>query len=379
MEKMSNVERRLDKDLLELSAYPEQTKKVELVQTHISLVFITDNFVYKVKKPVNFGFLDFSSLEKRKYYCQQEVMLNKRLSPEIYLSVVPVVDKNGRFVFGGEGNIVDYAVKMERIPTDRIMSRLLKENKLTEQMIEAVGEKIAEFHKTAETSSEISKFGEIAVIKTNTDENFEQTEKYVGVTIARHQFEMIKNYTNNFYQSKHKIFNKRIADSKIKDCHGDLHMEHICILMSDPTENAKHSPRNVRNAPHSVVANEYTRGLRSKFRSIADKIIIFDCIEFNERFRYSDTAADIAFLAMDLDYHGRRDLSNILINSYIKFSGDDSLPDMLDFYKIYRAYVRGKVISFKLDDPFVLPRDKELAGKNAKKYFKLAEYYVKND
>lgn len=340
MEKMSNVERRLDKELLELSAYPEQTKKVELVQTHISLVFITDNFVYKVKKPVNFGFLDFSSLEKRKYYCQQEVMLNKRLSPEIYLSVVPVVDKNGRFVFGEEGNIVDYAVKMERIPTDRIMSRLLKENKLTEQMIEAVGEKIAGFHKSAETSSETSKFGEIAVIKTNTDENFEQTEKYVGVTIARHQFEMIKNYTNNFYQSKHKIFNKRIADSKIKDCHGDLHMEHICIV---------------------------------------DKIIIFDCIEFNERFRYSDTAADIAFLAMDLDYHGRKDLSNILINSYIKFSGDDSLPDMLDFYKIYRAYVRGKVISFKLDDPFVLPRDKELAGKNAKKYFKLAEYYVKND
>ncbi|MEW6070614.1 MAG: aminoglycoside phosphotransferase, partial [Candidatus Thermoplasmatota archaeon] len=224
------MELKLEKELLSPEIYPEHTNKVELVQTHISWVFITDNFVYKVKKPVNFGFLDFSTLAKRKYYCEQEVLLNRRLAPEIYLGTVPITqERNRRLVFGGSGEIIDYAVKMKKLLTHRLMSNLLKEGKLTSHMIKQVAEKIADFHVKAETNPEIAKFGTLETIKTNTDENFEQTKKYMGTTITEEQYKLIKNYTDNFYKFKSELIKKRIAEGRIKDCHGDMHMQHVCI------------------------------------------------------------------------------------------------------------------------------------------------------
>ncbi|MDI6707756.1 MAG: hypothetical protein QME47_01515 [Candidatus Thermoplasmatota archaeon] len=325
------------RELLTPKAYPEHTNKVELLQTHISWVFITDNFVYKVKKPVNFGFLDFSTPAKRKYYCEQEVLLNKRLASEVYVDVIPVVKKHGALVFGGSGEIIDYAVKMKKLPMHKLMSNLLKEGKLTEQMIKRVAKKIAEFHANAESSAKIAEFGDLEIIKTNTDENFNQTKKYIGITITEEQYKLIKKYTDSFYSSPD-LIKRRVAEGRIKDCHGDLHMEHVCIT---------------------------------------DKIVIFDCIEFNDRFRYSDTAADIAFLAMDLDYNGASKLSELLIDYYVKFSKDSRLYEILDFYKIYRAYVRGKVMSFQTDNFALEKSERERALKSARKYFELAESYVK--
>lgn len=332
------MELRLDKELLAVESYPEYTSKVELVQTHISWVFITDNFVYKVKKPVNFGFLDFSTLAKRKYYCEQEVLLNRRLAPEIYLGVVPVMkESKGRLAFGGEGKIVDYSVKMKKLPIDRLMSNLLKESKLNSKMIQQVAKKIADFHASAESSPKIAKFGSPELIKINTDENFEQTKKYIGVTITQGQYKQMKKYTDNFYGSKTELIKKRIDEGRIKDCHGDLHLQHVCIT---------------------------------------DKIIIFDCIEFNERFRYSDTAADIAFLAMDLDYNNRKDFADSLIDYYVDYTNDSELYEILNFYKLYRAYVRGKVISFQLDDQSLKSFERAKALDTAKKYFELAYSYI---
>lgn len=330
----------VEKELLRPEAYPEPTKKVDLIQTHISFIFITDKFVYKVKKPVDFGFLDFATLEKRKYHCEQELLLNRRLSPNVYLSVQPVTEDNGRLYIGGKGRIIDYAVKMEKLPMDKLMLKLLKENKLTPSMVVEVAKKIAEFHEQAETSAEIAKFGKVGLIKKNTDENFEQTKKYIGKTITEDQFNEIKKYTNAFYENKAAVFKERILENRIKDCHGDMHMEHICVTKP---------------------------------------VIIFDCIEFNKRFRYSDTAADIAFLAMDLDFNKRHDLSEVLMEAYIKHSGDENVLKTLDFYKIYRAYVRGKVIGFMLGDGSVPEKDKELAAERAKKYFELAYSYIKKE
>ena len=330
----------IDKDLLDINAYPEPTKKVELVQTHISFVFLTDNFVYKVKKPVNFGFLDFTTLEKRLHYCNCEVKLNRRLSPETCLGVFPVTDEGGKLRLSGDGDVVDYAVKMKRIPMDKLMIKLLRDGKITKEMIEKVSEKIAKFHANSDTSDEIDKFGEITSIKINTDENFDGTDKYIDVTITKEEFESIRDYTNNFYRDNEDLFIQRIKEKRIRDCHGDLHMEHICF--SDP-------------------------------------ITVFDCIEFNDRFRYCDTASDIAFLAMDLDFHGAADFSNILIDSYVRHSEDRGVYDMLNFYKVYRAYVRGKVISFRLDDEHISKEDKDAAIKAAKKYFELAESYTRLD
>jgi aminoglycoside phosphotransferase family enzyme len=327
-------------DLIRPEAYPEPTKNVEMLQTHISYIFIADDYVYKIKKPVNFGFLDFSTLDKRLFYCQKEIELNKRLSPDVYLDVIPITDEGERLALGGKGETVDYAVKMRKIPMDRLMISLLKKGKLTHEMIEKVSKKIAEFHEEAATSPEIEKFGSITVIKTNTDENFEQTKNYIGKSIKKTQYESINNYTNEFYKTKKQMIKNRMTEQRIKDCHGDLHMEHVCLT---------------------------------------DPIIIFDCIEFNDRFRYSDTAADIAFLAMDLDFHGRDDLSKILLAAYVRYSNDNNIYDMLNFYKIYRAYVRGKVIGFQLDDPQIPNDKKKKALDSAKKYFELAFDYVKEE
>jgi hypothetical protein len=319
-------------------AYPEPTDSVELIQTHISYVFLADAYVYKIKKPVNFGFLDFTTLEKRKYYCEREVALNKRLSPDIYLGVLPITRDGATVKIDGKGETIDYAVKMKKIPMEKLMIKLLTENLLTREMVSDVARRIASFHAEANASKEIDHFGSIEVIRANTDENFTQTEKYVGRSITRDQYDVIRTYTANYLNNQAELFNRRIAEGKIKDCHGDLHLEHICIT---------------------------------------DPIRIFDCIEFNERFRYSDTAADIAFLAMDLDFHGRMDLSKALMEAYVKFSGDKRALDLINFYKVYRAYVRGKVISFRLDSPDTNIQEEAL--RTAQKYFNLAESYVRTE
>jgi aminoglycoside phosphotransferase family enzyme len=329
----------IETELLKPDAYPEPPGDIELVQTHISYVFIGNEFVYKVKKPVDFGFCNFSTMELREFYCNQEVALNKRLSPEIYVGVIPITDDGYSLKLDGDGEVVDYAVKMKKIPMDKLMKTLSADGKLTDDMVRDVAAKIAGFHAEAEVSERINKFGTIRVVKGNTDENFEQTQGYIGQSIDKQQFEDIRNYTNAFYETDGDEFQKRIDQGRVKDCHGDLHMEHICFT---------------------------------------DPISIFDCIEFNERFRYSDTAADIAFLAMDLDFNKRTDLSKVLMDAYIQQSGDTDAQKMVDFYKVYRAYVRGKVISFMLDDPHIPEVTKNQARDTARLYFELAQSYVKD-
>jgi aminoglycoside phosphotransferase family enzyme len=326
----------LQKLLLNPEIYPDYPRTIKLIETHISLLFLTGNYVYKVKKPVDFGFLDFTSLEKRKLFCEQEVKLNRRLSPDIYLGVARITKEGERVLLEGKGELVEYAVKMKQIPEEFLMDKLLEKKKVTPKMIEAVSEKLVNFYFAAETNDRIKSFGKPERIKQDTDENFEQTEKYIGVTISKEGYEEVKSRTNDFFRTKEEIFFQRIASDRIRDCHGDLRLEHIFW---------------------------------------GDEISIFDCIEFNERFRYTDVAADIAFLAMDLDYHGRQDLSEHLIRAFIGESGDQELIEVLDFYKCYRAYVRGKVESFRLDDPHIPEGEKKEALKRAQKYFGLAHRY----
>jgi aminoglycoside phosphotransferase family enzyme len=286
---------------------------------------------------VDFGFLDFTSLEKRKFFCEQEVKLNRRLSPTIYLGIIRITKEGDRIHLEGKGEPVEYAVKMKQIPEEKLMDKLLEKKQVTPKMIEAVSEKLVQFYFAAETNDLIKSFAKPERVKQDTDENFEQTEGYIDMTIPREIYEEVKNKTNDFFRTNGKIFQRRIASDRIRDCHGDLRLEHIFW---------------------------------------GDEISIFDCIEFNQRFRYTDVAADIAFLAMDLDYHGREDLSEHLMGAYVEESGDHELMEVLDFYKCYRAYVRGKVESFRLDDPHIPKGEKEEALKRAQKYFSLAHRYA---
>ncbi len=324
--------------LLEPKVYPHNPPKVDLLQTQMSFLFLTGDYVYKIKKAVDLGYLDYTTLDKRLFFCHQEVKLNRRLCPEIYLAVVPIVKEKGQIRFEGKGKAIEYAVKMRQLPQEKMMNVLLLANQVTPQMVTRVAEKLANFHKKAKTSPEICAFGEINAIKKNTDENFIQTEKYIGVSISSSKYHHIKSYTNDFLEKHASLFLERIKEKRIKDCHGDLHTAHICFT---------------------------------------DPICIYDCIEFNDRFRYCDVTSEIAFLAMDLDHYGRADLSHNFVTAYIQLTQDKGLLQLLNFYKGYRAYVRGKVESFKLDDPYISDTEKEKALANAQSYFDLAYHYTK--
>ncbi len=293
--------------------FPEG-EKVSLVTTHISYVFIGEEIVYKVKRPVDFGFLDFTTLEKRKFYCEKEVELNRRASPEIYLGVRGIFEEGGLYNLDGRGSLVDYAVVMRRMDLDRMMDKLLLEGKLTEEDIVKVSEKISQFHKIAETNEEILSYGGIEKIRINTDENFQQIAGFIGNTISKKLYDYLKDWTEFFYRDKKDLFQKRVKKKKIRDCHGDLYSRNICIM---------------------------------------DKVYLYDCIEFNDRFRYIDTSSDLAFLLMDLEYYGRGDFSKLIFERYLRdMCEEDDFWDITNFYKVYRAVVRGKIHSFMgSDDP----------------------------
>jgi aminoglycoside phosphotransferase family enzyme len=327
----------LVKALLEPRAYPEPPPQVELVQTQISYVFLAGDLVYKIKKPVDFGFLDYTTLEKRLHFCRKEVELNRRLCPEAYLGVVPITGGKGRYKVGGKGEVKEYAVEMRRLPHEAMMDVLLTENRVTPEMAERVAGIIAEFHKKAATSKEIGRIGGINAVIKNTSENFEQTEQYAGTIIPRETFQHIKDYTEGFIKANTALFYRRAAEGRVRDCHGDLHAAHICF---------------------------------------GEKICIYDCVEFIDRLRYTDVTADVAFLAMDLDHFGRPDLADTFVDTYVKKSGDRELLALLNFYKCYRAYVRFKIGCSQYDDPYIPANEKEKILATTRSYFRLAETYI---
>ncbi len=324
--------------MLDPAFYPHRSGEIKLIQTQMSFVFLCGDYAYKIKKPVNLGYLDYTSLEKRHFFCQNELNLNRRLCSEAYLEVLPISRKAGKIFLGQDGEVLEYTLKMRRLPQEKMLNMLLESGGVTDDMITRVASKISEFHKNTATGPHINEYGNLKAIAFNTEENFNQTEKSVGRTISEAKYLKIRDYTRKYLSHNEKLFNERVNLGKIRDCHGDLHAAHICFTGS---------------------------------------ICIYDCIEFNDRFRYSDVASEVAFLSMDLDRYGRADLSSTFTNRYIEYSSDTDLLKLLPFYKCYRAYVRGKVESFKLDDLYISPQDKALAALNAHGYFDLAGFYIR--
>jgi uncharacterized protein len=323
--------------LLDPVAYPEPTREVALIQTHISWVFLTDGFAYKVKKPVDLGFLNFTTLKRRHHYLQEELTLNRRLCPEIYLEVLPITSTRGRVRVGGQGQPADYALKMVRMPQDRMMDEVADRRELEAGHLDRIIGRLVPFYEQAATGPRINKYGEPAIIAYNHEENFTRTEALAGQLFDRRLFEQIRDFARSFLSQHRPLFLQRIREGRIRDCHGDLHMRNICL---------------------------------------ADHIHIFDCIEFNHRFRYGDVAADVDFLAMDLDFHGFRDLARHFVARFAEASRDPDLLQMLDFYKCYRAYVRGKINAFTAQDPAQAEAARDQARETARAYFALAGEYA---
>ena len=317
--------------------YDPPVEQVEFVQTHISSVFLTGDRVYKLKKPVNFGFLDFSSVELRQRYCKAEVELNRRLAPEVYLGVEPITLDGGLLRIGGEGEVVDWLVVMRQLDGELLGGRVLERGELTERQIGQLVEQLVPFYRNARTGEGIDRWGTLEAVKYNTDENFTQTREYMGKLITRQRYEHIRDWTNAFYRDQPDLFRERIAEGRIRESHGDLHLDNI--FFQDPP-------------------------------------IIFDCIEFNERFRCGDVAADLAFLAMDFDFRGRPELGRLLIDEYVEASGDRGLLKLLNFYKCYRAYVRGKISCFTASDPALDGVQRRHWKNRARHYFGLAYRYA---
>lgn len=324
--------------LLQPSVYPDATSSVRHLQTHISHVFVTDRFVYKLKKPVDFGFLNFTTLALRYHFCHEELRLNRRLCPDVYLDVVELRDDGaGGLCFDGNGDVLEYAVKMRRLPEERMMARLLDEGQVFPEDITAIARVVARFHAEAATDQRIAAFGSLEALRGNWLENLRQTLPYCGRTLAGTDHQLMGEWALSTLDRGAEHFEARVRGGFIRECDGDLHSENICL---------------------------------------DEQVHIFDCIEFNEAFRMSDTAADVAFLAMDLENHGRRDLAEQFIDDYCHETGDSGLESVLPLYLVNRAFIRGKVESFRLDDPQIPDLDKQAAAVRAGRFFRLARGYV---
>jgi uncharacterized protein len=321
------------------AAYPHGPPEIHSIQTHISWVLIAPPFVFKVKKPVNFGFLDFSSLEKRHHFCQREVDLNRRLCPEVYLGVVPIYRTGPGFSFKADGEVAEFSVKMKQLPSGWFLSELLAKGSVGETEINRVISCLHRFYASETPSRKIEEWGTPEKLKISTDENFAQVERFMGKTISPAAFETVRHFTNRFYAVNENLFHERIRQHRIRDCHGDLHLDHIHITPEATT--------------------------------------IFDCIEFNDRFRFIDIANDLAFLAMDFDFEGRSDLANLLLQTAARDFRDREMLKVSDFYKCYRAFVRGKVESIQAMESERTGPDQHL--KQAARYFRLALRYAVSD
>ena len=327
----------IDQLILE-SQFPGNTGRPVLIETHISWVVIGDQFTYKIKRPIQYSFLDFSTLESRKYFCEREVELNKRLTENIYVDVQPIREKNGQFhIGGGEGMIIDYAVKMHTVDRSKQMDILLTGNKVTDGDMKKLAERIANFHKTA-----IIIYEKDLLDLQEKFNDLEAENNYLSEQLTKEDSIIIKHaisVSDAFIKKHTPLLAARLKAGFFRDCHGDLHSRNIFLLATPQP---------------------------------------FDCIEFNDDFRQIDVLNEIAFLCMDLDSFGRPDLSELFLQHY-----NDLFPTMQTaeekllfiYYKSYRSNIRAKVNSLRARSASN-ETDRKNALKESVKYLRLMKSYI---
>jgi aminoglycoside phosphotransferase family enzyme/predicted kinase len=321
------------------SAYSHDAETVEVHQTHISVIFLAGSFAYKIKKPVQLGFVDYSTLDRRRHFCEEEVRLNRRLAPEVYLGVVPVTREGDTVRMEGSGEPVEWAVKMARLPEDATLRSHLDRGQVTLPQLEELASRLSAFYATAEAGARIAEGASFPAIARNARENFEQAVPHVGTTLSASVFERLQALTEKALVEYRAVFEDRAARGVPRDTHGDLRLGHVYWFPD-------------RKPPGNW--------------------IIVDCIEFSERFRHADPVADVAFLVMELDCHGRRDLAVGFADAYFRASGDPEGKVLLPFYTSYRAAVRGKVEGIKGTESEIPEADRTRALTRARGFWLLA-------
>lgn len=286
------------------------SQEVELVQTHISSVLLDDQFAYKIKKPMNFGFLNFSTLDLRKHYCEEELRLNKRLAPALYLDVLPITGSIESPQIGGSDPAIEYLVKMTRFDQSQQLDRLLESGNLDPHVLDKIADRIAAFHQEAAVAGPESPFGDPDQVWAPVAQNFEQIRGLIEDPEKLSQVDRIEQRESERFAALKPLLEQRKAEGFIRECHGDMHLGNMTIFEKEP--------------------------------------LIFDGIEFNEEFRWIDVISELAFLTMDLTDRGEQQLAQRLMNRYLENTGDYAGLPLLGFYQSYRAVVRAKVASFRL-------------------------------
>jgi len=300
----------------------KKAKKARVIQTHISWVLLDGSFAYKIKKPVRFSFVDYSTLDKRKYFCERENKINSRLCPDLYLGTVPICKQDKKIYLGKKGKILDYAVKMRELPQDHRMDHLIEKDGVQYDHIRELAEILADFH--ARTGQASNKFGSIKVIKENFAPSFKAKEIMDKFFSASEKVDKIKKKVHKFLENNEDLFKRRVFEGRIRNCHGDVRTKNIFI--------------------HEEI------------------IYLFDAIEFNNKISSCDVAAEIAFLAMDLDFYGRKDLGQVFLQKYAEATNDLEIDKIIDFYQCYRAMVEALVQSYLLADIEVSRKRKKEAA-----------------
>jgi uncharacterized protein len=316
--------------------YPHAVQGPFQQETHISKVFLTGPYAYKIKKPVDLGFANFTSLERRRFFCEQEVMLNKRLTDGIYLEVIPIGYDGRKFRLNAPTQVIEYAVKMRQLPSSATMRSLLANRRIFPGDLSRLAAKLAGFHKAARHVPDPAGRTDAQSACT---ENFRQIMPYSGKILDAKQYDFVRAATFNFFIRNKELFEKRIASGHFRDGHGDLRTEHVYFTTDD-------------------------------------RIQILDCIEFNERLRIVDTASDLAFLIMDLESQHRSEVARNLLQAYYERCDDPGMPALLDFYQCYRAMVRCKVSCIRLMAHDLSSQLRSVLTTNAQCYLHLARHYA---
>jgi len=325
-------------ELSSIECYPFAVDHVDVRQTHISVVFLAGPFAYKIKKPVDLGFLDFTTLNYRHFYCQEEVRLNRRLAPTVYLGVVPITRRNGKLCLEGDGETEEWAVKMRRLPDQATLRHQLGERHVNANLMNLLGQRIACFHQQAESSSEISSYGTFDTVALNARENFKQTISQLNRSVSRAVYDRLELLTEHALAEQRLLIDSRAGRGMMRDTHGDLRADHIYFFVDKrPVD-----------------------------------FVIIDCIEFNKRFRYADPIADMAFLFMDLKALGFPHLAEAFADGYFGAADDNDGRKLLGYYTSYRAIVRAKVEGFKLDEMEIPLEERQRAQARAMKQWSLA-------
>lgn len=328
----------LIKHLQNPALYNHPVEGFQVIETHISWVILTGLYAYKIKKPVNFGFLNFTQLADRKHFCEEELRLNQRLVQDLYLAVLPITGSITEPQIAGKGKAFEYVLKMRQFPQSQLLSQLQAKGKLTRNHIDELATRIANFHQRTPKVPASEPFGTPEVVMEPVRQNFAQIRDLLPEDKAGlSQLSALEAWAESTYQRLQPLLAKRKAEGYIRECHGDIHLNNAAVLDG--------------------------------------KVVLFDCIEFNKPFRLIDVANDIAFLIMDLEDRKLNSLANRLLNNYLEITGDYESLALMSFYKAYRAMVRAKVALFSLNQ--VSERNvKEAILNQYYNYATLAESYT---